>query len=87
MPIIAVAPNNELMEKLRSNLEEVRARNGQLYVFADRAFNIQSEEGIRVIEMPLCLLKWRRLSSRYYCSYWCIMLLFCGGRTLISLEI
>jgi glucosamine--fructose-6-phosphate aminotransferase (isomerizing) len=35
MPVIAVAPNNQLLEKLKSNLEEVRARGGQLYVFAD----------------------------------------------------
>lgn len=54
MPVIAVAPNNELMDKLRSNLQEVRARGGQLYVFADRAFNIESEDGIRVIEVPHC---------------------------------
>ena len=54
MPVIAVAPNNELMDKLKSNLQEVRARQGQLYVFADRAFGIESEPGIRVIEVPSC---------------------------------
>ncbi len=54
MPVVAVAPNNELMDKLRSNLQEVRARGGQLYVFADAAFHIESEQGIRVIEVPSC---------------------------------
>jgi glucosamine--fructose-6-phosphate aminotransferase (isomerizing) len=54
MPVVAVAPNNELMDKLRSNLQEVRARGGCLYVFADKAFNIESDPEIRVIEVPSC---------------------------------
>jgi glucosamine--fructose-6-phosphate aminotransferase (isomerizing) len=54
MPVVMVAPNNELMDKLKSNLQEVRARGGQLYVFADSAFNIASEENMRVIEVPHC---------------------------------
>ncbi|HEY3487136.1 MAG TPA: glutamine--fructose-6-phosphate transaminase (isomerizing) [Gammaproteobacteria bacterium] len=54
MPVVAVAPNNELMDKLRSNLQEVRARGGRLYVFADKAFHIESEQDIRVIEVPSC---------------------------------
>jgi glucosamine--fructose-6-phosphate aminotransferase (isomerizing) len=57
MPVVTVAPNNELMEKLRSNLQEVRARGGQLYVFADKAFGIESEEGMKVIEVPSCPLE------------------------------
>jgi glucosamine--fructose-6-phosphate aminotransferase (isomerizing) len=57
MPVVTVAPNNELMDKLKSNLQEVRARGGQLYVFADRAFAIESEEGMRVIEVPSCPLE------------------------------
>jgi glucosamine--fructose-6-phosphate aminotransferase (isomerizing) len=52
MPVIAVAPNNELLEKLKSNLNEVRARGGQLYVFADPKANMQSAEGVTVIQMP-----------------------------------
>ena len=52
MPVIAVAPNNELLEKLKSNLQEVRARGGQLYVFADPGANMQSSEGLTVIKMP-----------------------------------
>jgi glutamine---fructose-6-phosphate transaminase (isomerizing) len=52
MPVIAVAPNNELLEKLKSNLHEVRARGGKLFVFADANAGMQSEEGITVIHMP-----------------------------------
>lgn len=52
MPVVAVAPNNELLEKLKSNLHEVRARGGELYVFADRDAGFQSEGGVTVINMP-----------------------------------
>ena len=52
MPVITVAPNNELLEKLKSNLHEVRARGGQLYVFADPQAHMQSAEGVNVIQMP-----------------------------------
>ncbi|HET9695201.1 MAG TPA: glutamine--fructose-6-phosphate transaminase (isomerizing), partial [Steroidobacteraceae bacterium] len=46
MPVIAVAPNNDLLEKLKSNLQEVRARGGQLYVFADADTHIESSTGV-----------------------------------------
>jgi glucosamine--fructose-6-phosphate aminotransferase (isomerizing) len=52
MPIITVAPNNDLLEKLKSNLMEVRARGGELYVFADPESGMKSEDGVHVIEMP-----------------------------------
>ena len=52
MPVIAVAPNNDLLEKLKSNLQEVRARGGELYVFADPESGIESSEGVHVITMP-----------------------------------
>ncbi len=52
MPVVAVAPNNELLEKLKSNLQEVRARGGQLFVFADPNAGMHSEEGVTVIDMP-----------------------------------
>ena len=52
MPVVVVAPNNDLLDKLKSNMQVVRARGGQLYVFADSNTGIESEEGIRVIEMP-----------------------------------
>jgi glucosamine--fructose-6-phosphate aminotransferase (isomerizing) len=52
MPVVAVAPNNELLEKLKSNLQEVRARGGKLFVFADPRAGMHSEEGVTVIEMP-----------------------------------
>jgi len=52
MPVVTVAPNNELLEKLKSNLHEVRARGGQLFVFADAGSGFVSEPGTRVIDMP-----------------------------------
>jgi glucosamine--fructose-6-phosphate aminotransferase (isomerizing) len=52
MPVVAVAPNNELLEKLKSNLQEVRARGGQLYVFADPSTGMQSQEGVTVLHVP-----------------------------------
>ena len=53
MPVVAVAPNNELLEKLKSNLQEVRARGGKLYVFADPQARMKSEDGVTIIEMPV----------------------------------
>jgi len=52
MPVIAIAPNNDLLEKLKSNLQEVRARGGELYVFADPESGMESSEGVTVIKMP-----------------------------------
>jgi glutamine---fructose-6-phosphate transaminase (isomerizing) len=51
MPVIAIAPNDTLLEKLKSNLQEVRARGGELYVFADADSHIQAGDGIHVIRM------------------------------------
>ena len=53
MPVLAVAPNNELLEKLKSNLQEVRARGGKLIVFADPETGMESSEGVTVIHMPV----------------------------------
>ena len=52
MPVVTVAPNDTLLEKLKSNIQEVRARGGQLYVFADADTRIVNEDGIHVIRMP-----------------------------------
>jgi glucosamine--fructose-6-phosphate aminotransferase (isomerizing) len=52
MPVVVVAPNNDLLDKLKSNMQVVRARGGQLIVFADREAGIKSEPGMKVIEMP-----------------------------------
>jgi glucosamine--fructose-6-phosphate aminotransferase (isomerizing) len=54
MPVVAVAPDDRLMEKLRSNLEEVRARGGQLFVFASENAGYESGSGCEVLEMPAC---------------------------------
>jgi glucosamine--fructose-6-phosphate aminotransferase (isomerizing) len=52
MPVIVVAPNNDLLDKLKSNMQVVRARGGQLYVFADKETGLESEPGVKVIQMP-----------------------------------
>ncbi|MBV7300625.1 glutamine--fructose-6-phosphate transaminase (isomerizing) [Enterovibrio paralichthyis] len=52
MPVIVVAPNNDLLEKLKSNIEEVRARGGQLYVFADTDAGFEASEGMTIVAMP-----------------------------------
>jgi len=52
MPVVVVAPNNDLLDKLKSNMQVVRARGGQLYVFADRESGIEDEPGMKVIAMP-----------------------------------
>jgi glucosamine--fructose-6-phosphate aminotransferase (isomerizing) len=52
MPVVTVAPNNDLLEKLKSNLMEVRARGGELIVFADPNSGIEPSDGVTVIEMP-----------------------------------
>ncbi len=52
MPVVTVAPKDALLEKLKSNMQEVRARGGELYVFADADSNINSSEGVHVIRLP-----------------------------------
>jgi len=52
MPVITVAPNDALLEKLKSNLQEVRARGGELYVFADAGSQIAESEGLHLIQLP-----------------------------------
>jgi glucosamine--fructose-6-phosphate aminotransferase (isomerizing) len=74
MPVIVVAPNNELLEKLKSNVEEVRARGGIMYVFADKNANFASDETMRVINVPHCESPIAPIISPYHCSYYRIML-------------
>ncbi|HLP98176.1 MAG TPA: glutamine--fructose-6-phosphate transaminase (isomerizing) [Sideroxyarcus sp.] len=52
MPVVSVAPNDVLLEKLKSNLQEVRARGGELYVFADANTHIHASEGVHILQMP-----------------------------------
>jgi glucosamine--fructose-6-phosphate aminotransferase (isomerizing) len=52
MPVVTIAPNDALLEKLKSNMQEVRARGGELYVFADADTKLVSSEGLHVIRMP-----------------------------------
>ncbi len=54
MPVIVVAPKNDLIEKLKSNVEEVRARGGLMYVFADSNANFSSDDTMKVINVPVC---------------------------------
>ncbi|MFZ9391977.1 MAG: SIS domain-containing protein, partial [Burkholderiaceae bacterium] len=51
MPVIAVAPNDQLSEKLKSNLQEVRARGGELYIIADKGSGIEASDGVHVITL------------------------------------
>ncbi len=53
MPVVTVAPNDALLEKLKSNLQEVRARGGELYVFADPTVDFESGDGVHVLRMPV----------------------------------
>ena len=52
MPVVAVAPSNDLLEKVKSNLMEVRARGGELYVLADPDSGIEDSDGVHVLHMP-----------------------------------
>ncbi|MGP9656324.1 SIS domain-containing protein, partial [Halomonas sp. AOP35-4E-18] len=52
MPVVVVAPNDELLEKLKANMQEVSARGGQLYVFADGGSTVKPSEGVNVLVMP-----------------------------------
>ena len=52
MPVVTVAPNDALLEKLKSNMQEVRARGGELYVLADADTHIASSQGVNVIRLP-----------------------------------
>ena len=52
MPVVTVAPNDALLEKLKSNMQEVKARGGKLYVFADSDTQMTASDGIHVIRMP-----------------------------------
>src|SRR5690606_12986475 len=52
MPVVTVAPNDSMIEKLKSNMQEVRARGGELYVFADGDSHIASDDGLHVIRLP-----------------------------------
>jgi glucosamine--fructose-6-phosphate aminotransferase (isomerizing) len=52
MPVVTIAPNDALLEKLKSNMQEVRARGGELYVFADSDTHIKAADGLHVIRMP-----------------------------------
>jgi glucosamine--fructose-6-phosphate aminotransferase (isomerizing) len=54
MPVVAVAPSDDLLEKLKSNLEEVRSRGGELFVFADKQAGFASEARVKVMPMPHC---------------------------------
>lgn len=52
MPVIVIAPNNALLEKLKANMQEVRARGGELFVFADKAAEVKNGEGVQILELP-----------------------------------
>ena len=63
MPVVVVAPNDDMVEKLLSNLEEVKARGGQLYVFADESLNLPDDPAVQVVRLPAVPAQW---SAIYY---------------------
>jgi glucosamine--fructose-6-phosphate aminotransferase (isomerizing) len=70
MPVVAIAPNDELLEKLYSNLQEVRSRGGELYVFVEEGVDAQPEEGI-VSHNPCPRVISISLQSPMWCRYSC----------------
>ena len=52
MPMVVIAPNDELLEKLKANMQEVSARGGELYVFTDGCSRVQASEGVNALTMP-----------------------------------
>ena len=87
MPVVTVAPNDALLEKLKSNMQEVRARGGQVYVFADAETRIVSEEGIHVIRMPEHYGRFRRFCTWCRCNCWRITRRARAGRMWTSRAI
>ena len=63
MPVVVVAPNDDMVEKLLSNLEEVKARGGRLYVFADESLNLPDDPAVQVVRLPAVPAQW---SAIYY---------------------
>ena len=70
MPVVTVAPNDELLEKLKGNMEEVRARKGELFVFSDQGCNIQPSEGMHVIQLPEITASFLRSFMSFLFSCW-----------------
>jgi len=68
MPVIAIAPKDALLEKLKSNLQEVRARGGELHVLADQDTRMVATEGVHVIRMPITRGSSRPSCIRSRCS-------------------
>lgn len=87
MPVVTIAPNDELIEKLKSNMQEVRARGGELYVFADGDSAIASEEHVHVIRLPEITGIFRPCFTWCRCSCWRTTRLWHGERMLINRAI
>jgi glutamine---fructose-6-phosphate transaminase (isomerizing) len=86
MPVVTVAPNDSLLEKLKSNMQEVRARGGVLYVLADADTRIESGEGLNVIRMPEHYGALESASCMWCrCSCWPTTRRVRGGRMWTSL--
>jgi hypothetical protein len=70
MPVVVIAPNDRLLEKVKSNMQEVRARGGELFVFADQDSNFNEPEGVHVIRTPRHAGCCRRSCTPSRCSCW-----------------
>ena len=84
MPVVVVAPNDALLEKLKSNLQEVRARGGELYVFADADGEMVASEAMHVIHMPEHYGQLSPLLHVVPCNSWPITLRWCAAPTSTS---
>lgn len=84
MPVVTVAPNDALLEKLKSNIQEVRARGGELYVFADADTKIVNDEGLHVIGCRSTMACCHRFCTSYRCNCWRITRLVRVERMWIS---
>jgi len=73
MPVVVIAPNDALLEKVKSNMQEVRARGGQVYVFADLDSHFSESEGVHVIRTPRHVECCRLFCTPSRCSYWPII--------------
>jgi glucosamine--fructose-6-phosphate aminotransferase (isomerizing) len=84
MPVVVVAPNDALIEKLKSNLQEVRARGGELFVFADQDTRIEPADGINIVNLTTTPGCCRRSCTWCRCSCWRITRRWLGERTWTS---
>ncbi len=68
MPVVILAPQDDMLDKLKSNMEEVQARGGELFVFADENSGIKGKERQHVVHVPIIVRSWRQSFTVFLCS-------------------